>query len=85
MPIDYSEGKGRKDRTFIGNAPTGEKDKDITGPDAEPGKDVGASELPLRGDAGFPGSPQETPEDAGKGPVDVAAEVPPQITEESAR
>ena len=72
------EGEGRFDRTFTGNAPTGEKVKDVSGPDAEPGMDVGASELPTRGDAGFPGSPAETPEDQGRGPVDVGAKRPEQ-------
>ncbi len=82
MPIDYSQGKGRIERTFRGNAPTGENVRDTEGPEAEPGKDVGASELPLRGDAGFPGSPNETPEDQGHGPVDIGA-LPEGETEES--
>ena len=82
MPIDYSQGKGRIDRTFTGDAPTGENVRDTEGPGAEPGMDVGASELPTRGDAGFPGSPKETPEDAGKGPVDVGAR-PPEQSEEN--
>lgn len=83
MPIDYSQGKGRIDRTFVGNAPTGENVRDTEGPEATPGQDVGASELPLRGDAGFPGSPNEPADEAGDGPVDVGAEPPETIAEES--
>lgn len=84
MP-EFHQRVGRKEPTFKGNAPTGEKSApDDVGPDAVPGIDVGASELPTRGDLGFPGSPNETPEDQGKGPVDVAEE-PPLTTEDSPR
>lgn len=85
MEVDYKQAKGRKDRTFIGEAPTGENVRDDVGPEAEPGKDVGSSELPLRGDLGFPGSPNETLEDVGKGPYDVGAIPPEDVTEDSPR
>ena len=53
MPIDYSQGKGRIDRTFTGDAPTGENVRDTEGPGAEPGMDVGPANCQR---AAMPGS-----------------------------
>jgi len=85
MDSDREQAKGRIERTFTGDAPTGENVVDTTGPEAVPGMDVGASELPTRGDLGFPGSPHEDLEETGKGPSDVGAERPRDMEEDSPR
>ena len=85
MDSDREQAKGRIERTFTGDAPTGENVVDTTGPEAVPGMDVGASELPTRGDLGFPGSPNEELEELCTGPIDVGAMRQSDMVEDSPR